>query len=85
MLVFPVRYTFHVVGLIRDDASSKKFVEDVKTVVLEISGDENAKWEVLQRGEKFIKVKCEVEVSSSRMMNKIYMDISNIDGTLMRF
>jgi len=60
-------------------------VEDVKTVVLEISGDENAKWEVLQRGEKYIKVKCEVEVSSSRMMNKIYMDISNVDGTLMRF
>lgn len=85
MLVFPVRYTFHVVGLTNDDATRKRFVEEVKKVVLDICGDDNAKWEVLQRGEKFIKVKCEVEVQSSKMMSKIYTDISRVDGTLMRF
>jgi putative lipoic acid-binding regulatory protein len=85
MLNFPVRYTFHAVGKTSDEASIQKYVNEVKKVVLETSGDKDATWEVQKRGAKFTKIKCEVEVQSSTMVNKIYSDISNVDGTVMRF
>ena len=85
MLDFPVRYTFHVVGKTDGEARSQKYVDEIKKVILGTSGDNDAKWDVQQRGAKFTKIRCEVEVQSSAMVNKIYTDISTVDGTVMRF
>ena len=63
----------------------EEYVNEVKKVVLETSGDEAATWEILPRGEKFTKVQCEVEVQSSLMVGKIYEEISNLEKTVMRF
>lgn len=86
MLNFPLRYTFNVVGKTDgNDTTRQEYVEQVKHVVLETSGDNEATWEILPRGSKFTKVQCEVEVQSATMINTIYKDISNLERTVMRF
>jgi len=86
MLNFPARHTFSAVGKTNgDDGAVQEYVEEVKRVVLETSGDNDATWEIRPRGSKFTKVQCEVEVQSSTMVNTIYEDISNLERTVMRF
>lgn len=86
MVEFPVRYTFNVVGKTDgDEAISAKYVEDVKNVIMTTSGETDVKWEITPRGKKFTKIKCETEVQSSTMVNKIYQDISKLELTVMNF
>lgn len=86
MLNFPARYTFNAVGRTEgDDAMREKYIEAVKRVILETSGDNEATWEIRPRGTKFTKVQCEVEVQSATMVKAIYDDLSNLSGTVMRF
>ena len=87
MMEFPARYVFNCVGKTSgDEELQTTYLEQVKEVVLETSGDqEGIICKVTPRGRNFTKVQCEVSVESSSMINMIYDDLEKLDMTVMRF
>lgn len=86
MIHFPANFTFNAVGKTNGDKKLQdEYVDEVKSVFLSICGDSDATFEVLPRGKKFTKVKCELEVQSATMVNTIFEDIAKLEKTLMHF
>lgn len=86
MLKFPTRYTFNIVGKTSGDENiQQEYIEIVRKIVFDITGDENIRCEVTPRGKNFTKVQCEAEVLNSGMINTIYDNISELERTTMRF
>jgi hypothetical protein len=67
------------------DAVRDEYVEEIKKVVLETSGDDGIQCQIIPRGKNFTKVQCEVEVQNASMINTIYDDLDKLGNTVMRF
>jgi putative lipoic acid-binding regulatory protein len=86
LLNFPARYTFNVVGktLGLEDLQNE-YVDKVKKLLLESTGDDSLVCESLRRGKNFTKVKCEVNVLSVAMINNVYDELEKLELTVMKF
>jgi hypothetical protein len=67
------------------DAVRDEYVEEIKKVVLETSGDDAIQCQIIPRGKNFTKVQCEVEVQNASMISTIYDDLDKLGNTVMRF
>ena len=86
MMQFPSPYTFNIVGKTNgDEKLTEGYIDDVKTIVLETSGDKELTIESVPRGKNFIKIKIEAVVESASMINLIYDQLAEHDLTKMRF
>jgi putative lipoic acid-binding regulatory protein len=81
MVTFPVRYTFHVVG--RGDSTA--FVDAVRAVVDQVTGDDQVVMKVTPRGTKFTKLLIEANVQSSSMVSSIYEQLEALEQVVMKF
>jgi putative lipoic acid-binding regulatory protein len=81
MVTFPVRYTFHVVG--RGDSAA--FVDAVRAVVDQVTGDDQLVMKVTPRGTKFTKLLIEANVQSSSMVSSIYEQLEALEQVVMKF
>jgi putative lipoic acid-binding regulatory protein len=85
LLNFPVRYTFHVVGKTNDETDKELFVESVKTVVQQSSGDAAISCQVTPRSKTFTKVTVEAQVDSAAIIATIYKDLEALEQSIMQF
>lgn len=86
ILTFPLRYTFNIVGRTGgDDVQTKQYIDDVRNVVFEMTGDDEIVSKVTPRGKNFTKVQCEANVQSVAMLNMIYDNLDKLEMTVMRF
>ena len=86
MVTFPAKYTFNVVGKTGGDTTNQdEYVEEVKRLVQEATGDEDMTCEIKPRGKNFTKIQCEATVQSATMINMIYDDLDGLEATVMRF
>ena len=88
MLKFPVKYTFNVVGKTEGVSSlEEEFVEKVKAIVTEGSGDsENSiLCKVTPRTKNFTKVTVQAQVDSSAIITAIYQELQKLELSVMHF
>jgi putative lipoic acid-binding regulatory protein len=86
MMTFPSKFTFNVVGKTLCNAEKQiQYVNEIKQVVYETTGDDEISYEVTPRGTKFVKVCVEANVQSAAMINSIFDDLDKIELTVMRF
>mmetsp|Transcript_35857 Transcript_35857/g.47479 ORF Transcript_35857/g.47479 Transcript_35857/m.47479 type:complete len:112 (+) Transcript_35857:305-640(+) len=88
MLNFPTSFTFTVVGkTMNDDELTENYTNKVKQVVIgNAGGDENSvECRITPRGKNFTRITMVVTVESSGMINNIYKELEEIEGTVMRF
>jgi putative lipoic acid-binding regulatory protein len=86
LMKFPSRYTFNVVGKTKgDEQVTESYINHVKDIVLEISGDKDLQYESIPRGKNFVKIKIETTVESAAMINMIYEKLDKHELTKMRF
>mmetsp|Transcript_36606 Transcript_36606/g.56017 ORF Transcript_36606/g.56017 Transcript_36606/m.56017 type:complete len:198 (-) Transcript_36606:43-636(-) len=88
MLNFPTSFTFTVVGkTMNDDELTENYTNKVKQVIIDnAGGDENSvECRITPRGKNFTRITMVVTVESSGMINNIYKELEEIEGTVMRF
>jgi putative lipoic acid-binding regulatory protein len=86
MMTFPSKFTFNVVGKTLGNAEQQiQYVNEIKQVVYETTGDDEISYEVTPRGTKFVKVCVEANVQSATMINSIFDGLDKIELTVMRF
>lgn len=87
LLVFPVRYSFNIVGKTSgDEALVEKFVEEVKLIVLESTDDtDGIECLITPRTKNFTKVTVEAKVESAAMIRTIYDSLEALELAVMRF
>jgi putative lipoic acid-binding regulatory protein len=86
LMNFPTMYAFNIVGRTSgDDEVTKKYIDDVNEVVLEISGDKELQFNTVPRGKSFTKITVEASVESSSMITLIYEKLAELELTVMRF
>eukprot|EP00566_Odontella_aurita_P029453 CAMPEP_0113525678 /NCGR_PEP_ID=MMETSP0015_2-20120614/303_1 /TAXON_ID=2838 /ORGANISM="Odontella" /LENGTH=155 /DNA_ID=CAMNT_0000423887 /DNA_START=237 /DNA_END=704 /DNA_ORIENTATION=+ /assembly_acc=CAM_ASM_000160 len=87
LLIFPVRYSFNVVGRTSgDEATKEQYVEAVKDIASSGSGDgDNLEMRITPRGKSFTRVSVSVMVDSATVINSIYDDLAAMDLTVMRY
>ncbi len=90
LLTFPTQHVFDVVGKVStdggdDDDDGKVYADKVKSIVFDTTGDEDIKCEIIPRGKKFVKVRCEAKVESTTMINNIYDELGEMESTVMKF
>jgi len=85
MLSFPVNYSFNVVGkTMGDQKQVDQFVEKVKAIVLETTGDtDGIETLITPRTKNFTKVSVQANVESAAMIARIYEQLKEI--SVMRF
>lgn len=86
MLKFPTLYAFNVVGKTGgNDDVTKEYVNDIKDIVLDVTGDKELQCQCIPRGKKFTKITIEAVVESASMINLIYGQLAEHKLTKMRF
>lgn len=87
MLTFPIKYSFNVVGKTSGDtAIVDKFVEQVKEIVLETTGDiDGIECLITPRTKNFTKVSVQVNVESASMIATVYDNLESLELAVMRF
>lgn len=88
LLTFPTKHVFDVVGKVStdgDEEDGKDYADKVKSIVFDTTGDEEIKCEIIPRGKKFVKVRCEAKVESTTMINNIYDELGEMESTVMKF
>jgi putative lipoic acid-binding regulatory protein len=86
MLSFPTKFTFYVVGkTLGEEEVQTMYVDTVKKLVYETTGDDDMTYHVTPRGKNFVKVIVQANVQSSTMITSIYDDLENLERTVMRF
>ena len=85
LITFPTQHVFDVVGKIQGDNNSDSYADQVRSIVFETTGDENIQCEIIPRGKKFVKVRCEATVESTTMINTIYEELGAMESTVMKF
>ena len=85
LITFPTQHVFDVVGKIQGDNDSDSYADQVRSIVFETTGDENIQCEIIPRGKKFVKVRCEATVESTTMINTIYEELGAMESTVMKF
>ena len=85
MLTFPIKYSFNVVGKTTGD-TGEKFVEQVKQVVGEATGDDDGmEFQITPRGKNYTKVTVQATVQSAAMISAAYKALEELEMTVMRF
>lgn len=87
LITFPTQHVFDVVGKIEadNDSDTTSYADKVRTIVFDTTGDENIQCEIIPRGKKFVKVRCEATVESTTMINSIYEELGAMESTVMKF
>ena len=85
LITFPTQHVFDVVGKIQGENDSDSYADEVRSIVFETTGDENIQCEIIPRGKKFVKVRCEATVESTTMINTIYEELGAMESTVMKF
>lgn len=87
LLKFPTQHVFDVVGKVsaESDANGEDYADKVKSIVFDTTGDDDIKCEIIPRGKKFVKVRCEAKVESTTMINNIYDELGEMESTVMKF
>lgn len=87
LITFPTQHVFDVVGKIQgdNDSDSSSYADKVRTIVFDTTGDENIHCQIIPRGKKFVKVRCEATVESTTMINTIYEELGAMESTVMKF
>ena len=86
LITFPTQHVFDVVGrLSTNDSDSEDYAAAVKSIVFGTTGDEEIACEIIPRGKKFVKVRCEATVESTTMINTIYQELGAMESTVMKF
>ena len=87
LLKFPTQHVFDVVGKVsaESDANGEDYADKVKSIVFDNTGDDEIKCEIIPRGKKFVKVRCEAKVESTTMINNIYDELGEMESTVMKF
>ena len=87
MLTFPIRYSFNIVGRTGgDDNTRDQFIEQVKKIVGNTSGDEDGiELQITPRGKNFVKVTIQAMVESAAIITTIYDELEALEETVMRF
>ena len=87
ILNFPVQYSFNVVGRTSgDDAIVERFVEEVKQVVIQQTGDEDGlQCKITPRSKNFTKSTIQANVQNAEMISAAYDAIEALELTVMRF
>ena len=85
LITFPTQHVFDVVGKIQGENDSDCYADEVRSIVFETTGDENIQCEIIPRGKKFVKVRCEATVESTTMINTIYEELGAMESTVMKF
>lgn len=86
MLKFPTLYAFNIVGKTNgDDEIAQEYINDIKKIVLDISGDQELQLQSIPRGNNFTKITVEAVVESASMINMIYTQLAEHELTKMRF
>ena len=84
MLEFPTVHMFTAIGKTVDGPESvNEFVQKVKDIVADTSGQDGFECKVTPRGKKFTKVSVSVMVESPSVINSIYDSLTDV--TVMRF
>jgi putative lipoic acid-binding regulatory protein len=87
ILTFPVQYSFNVVGRTGGDAATvDQFVEQVKQVVIQETGDEDGiQCTITPRSKNFTKLTIRANVANANMITAAYNGIEALELTVMRF
>ena len=87
LLQFPLVYTFHVVGRIHSENEDHvyEFVQDVKSIVYDVTNDDSMVLKITPRGTKFTKLTIEAQVENTVMITSIYEQIQQMTVTVMQF
>ena len=89
LVTFPPQLVFDVVGKINDGdddcSDSSTYADKVRSIVFDTTGDEDIKCDIIPRGTKFVKVRCEATVESTTMINNIYDELGAMASTVMKF
>lgn len=87
MLTFPIQFTFNAVGRTSGDAELKeKYIEEVKRVVGDMSGDtEGLIVQVTPRGKSFTRLAVLARVDSHVIINSIFDALDELEMTVMRY
>ena len=86
--IYPLDYTFHVVGRTDgDDDIQDRFVQQVKEIVRvqTTSTNEEMTCQITPRGTKFTKVTVQVQVVSSDIIVSIYKQLAKLELSVMQF
>ena len=95
-LKFPVTYTFHVVGKTSGDTTIKElFLKQIKDTMIQSSftpmlmdnsaDSDDVRYEITERGTKFIKVSIQKEVINAEEITHIYDQLSKLELSVMQF
>lgn len=87
MLTFPIQYSFNIVGKTGGEESTRdKFVEQIKEIVGNASGDmDGMQLQITPRGKNFTKVTIQVTVESATIITNIYTELESLELAVMRF
>jgi putative lipoic acid-binding regulatory protein len=87
MLRFPVKYSFNIVGKTSgNDAVAEEFVQQVKDMVIEATGDKDGiLCQITPRGKNYTKVTVQATVESVTMITAAYNSLKSLERTVMRF
>jgi putative lipoic acid-binding regulatory protein len=86
LVTFPLKYKFNIVGKTGNNEDQiQQYVEKVKEVVFDTTGDDDITSKITPRGKNYTKVQCEANVQSVAMLNMIYDNLDKLEMTVMRF
>jgi putative lipoic acid-binding regulatory protein len=87
MLRFPVKYSFNIVGKTSgNDAVAEEFVQQVKDMIIEATGDmDGIQCQTTPRGKNYTKVTVQATVESVAMITAAYNSLESLERTVMRF
>mmetsp|Transcript_18934 Transcript_18934/g.35320 ORF Transcript_18934/g.35320 Transcript_18934/m.35320 type:complete len:185 (-) Transcript_18934:1147-1701(-) len=86
MMTFPSRFTFTVVGkTLGVEELQNEYIDRIKALVYDTTGDDGISCEVTPRGKNFLRVEVNASVQSVGMINSIYDELDAMNQTVMRF
>ncbi len=68
-----------------NEETTEAYINEIKNIVLRVSGDTDLQLQSTPRGNNFTKIKVEAVVESASMINLIYSQLAEHELTKMRF